>query len=182
MSLKTGILAAVSALGLFAAAPAAHADSFYGRAPARPIVTVRAPGWHGRTVRWAPRYVAPRVVAPRVVVAPSGYSPVVAVPPSYGYPIAQPVYTQTSYTQTGYDDGCNHFVDQVNRELSQLEYDVRVRVSNGQLDGNALTMMESGRDDIREDLSDVSQKGFINDADRAHIEADVQALRQKLGC
>src|SRR6476469_2638219 len=108
MTLKTGILAAVSALGLLAAAPAAHADSFYGRAPARPVVTVRAPWWHGRYVR------APRVVAPRVVVAPPIYQPVVAVPPSVGYPIAQPVYTQTTY-----DDGCNQFVDQVNRELSQ---------------------------------------------------------------
>jgi hypothetical protein len=162
-NLKKLVLAGVSALGLLAFAPAAHADSFHGYAPARPVVTVRAPRpfIRDRHIRYAPVAYAPRVVAP-----------VIAVPPSVGYPIAQPAY----------DDGSYRFVDQVNRELSQIEYNVRARVYAGQLDGSALTTMESRRDDIREDLTDVSQKGFIDSADRAHIEGDVQTLRAQFGC
>ena len=89
------------------------------------------------------------------------------------YPTAQPVY------QSYYQDS---FADHVRGELQQIEESVRARVESGELDGNALTAMESARDDIQRDVVDVSAKGFIDPADRGHIEGDVQALRQKFGC
>jgi hypothetical protein len=88
---------------------------------------------------------------------------------SYGYRV-DPGYYQ-------YDFGT-----QVRAELGQIEGAVRERVEAGQLDGNALTAMESARDDIQQDVVDVSAKGYLTDADRAHVEGDIQALRQRFGC
>jgi hypothetical protein len=96
--------------------------------------------------------------------------------PAYSY--AQPVY---QYQPPVESDGCHAFAEQVRGELNQLEEAVRERVAEGQLDGNALTTLESARDDMLEDVSDLSAKGYLTDADRGHIERDMQLLRQKFG-
>jgi hypothetical protein len=144
---KKGLFFAVSALGLFAAAPA-HAERFTYEAPA---VSYRAPvGYHRR---WMPR-------------ARFGFG---------WRPVAQPVYQQPIYQR-------DYFADQVRAELGNLEAEVRARVAAGQLDGNALTTMEAGRDDLQADLVDLSAKGYLTDADRGHVENDLRLLREKLGC
>jgi hypothetical protein len=163
--LKFGLITGVSALGLFAAAPAHAHEHDYSYKPTtimRPIRYYGAPYtayWYRG--RWArrPVYVQPGYQ----------YSPV--------YSYDQPSYQQ----QPRYGNGCNVFAERVRAELANIEATVRARVAAGQLDGNALTAMESARDDINEDIVDVSAKGYLTDADRAHIENDVRMLHQKFG-
>jgi hypothetical protein len=171
---KISLITALSAIGLFAAS-AAHAQEYnYGyyrpTTVARPVVQrtprYRSVWYRGRWVR-RPIYVNP-VVQTQPVYTPPVYTP--------------PVYTQPVYTQPTYDNGCNAFESEVRGELSSIEWAVRARVQTGELDGNALTAMESARDDMLQDVSDMSNKGYITDADRAHIDRDMQLLRQKFGC
>jgi hypothetical protein len=158
---KAGIMTTLSAIGLFAAAPA-HADEYYGyRATIVHPIRFYTPFWHRG--RWARR----------PIYAP----PVYRYAPAYSYD--QPVYQEPSYAN-GY--GYDGFAEHVRAELAYIEAAVRDRVAAGQLDGNALTAMESARDDINQDLSDLSAKGYFTDADRAHVENDVRMLRQKFGC
>src|SRR5438093_1549529 len=107
MSLKTGIIGAVSALGLFAAAPA-HAQSFSFQAP-HVSFSMQRPYGYGRPVRY-------------------GW---------YGYrrPAARPVYVQPVYQQPVYQQPVYQaqyptnpdawFVQRVNSELNQIEGAVR---------------------------------------------------------
>jgi hypothetical protein len=157
--IKTGIIAATSAVGILGAAPA-HAQFYV------------AP----QAVRFAPQPM--RVAAPPARPLRYAHGRVRWHRPVYRYeapiyPTAQPLY------QGYYEDS---FAGQVSAELAELEGAVRARVYAGELDGSALTAMESARNDIQEDVVDVSAKGFIDPADRAHIEGDIQALRQKFGC
>lgn len=170
---KIGLITALSAVGLFAAS-AARADEYY-----RPT-TVAQPVYQRNTfarfVR-TPRYRSVWYRG-RWVRRPIYVTPVVQTQPVY----TQPVYSQPVYSQPVYDNGCNEFADQIRNELSQLESAVRERVYEGQLDGNALTAMENAREDISQDVVDVSAKGYITDADRTHIENDIAKLRTQFGC
>jgi hypothetical protein len=160
-TLKTALITAVSALGLFAAAPA-QAQSYYAPYYAPAGVSFRYRG---------PRFHRVRVVR-RPMYAPPAYQP---SPMSY-------TYTQPVYEQSAYDDGSNAFAAHVRWELGNIESQVRDRVAAGELDGSALTTMEAARNDLQEDLVDLSAKGYIAAADRAHLESDLQQLRQKFGC
>ncbi len=183
MSLKTGIIAAaLTAAGLFAAAPAqAQAQAYgYRRAPAvfrNSFAPRYAPYRYGR---WMHR----RYTVRPVYQVPS-YS---YVQPSYSYVgpvVPQPAYdydSQPSYPQPVYSDDSGAFAEHVRVELANIENAVHDRVAAGQLDGDALTAMESARNDIEQDVTDVSAKGYISPADRAHIEQDVQKLRERFGC
>ena len=176
---KIAIITAVSALGLFAAS-AANAQEYYYRPTtiARPVYSqiYRRPARY-RTVWYRGRWVRRPIYVQPVVQTPAYNQPV------YNQPVyTQPVYTQPTYTQPSYDNGCSAFADQVRGELQSIEYSVRARVADGELDGNALTTLESARDDMLQDVSDLSAKGYITDVDRAHVESDMQNLRQKLGC
>jgi hypothetical protein len=171
-ALKTGILAvALSAVGLFTAAPA-HAQAYvYG--PGQVIVRDHrmaryAPSWYRRHWMRRPFYLQP------------GYTVDYATP---SYVVAPPVYPQPPvYAQPIQDNGCGAFSAQIRGELANVEAAVRDRVAAGELDGDALTAMESARDDIDEDVVDVSAKGYITPADRAHIEDDIRRLRARFGC
>ena len=169
---KIGLITAVSALGLFATSAAQAQEYFRPSTVARPVVqrtTVARPmRTRYRTVWYRGRWVRRPIYTTTVVQAQPVYT--------------QPIYTQPTYTQPSYDPGCNAFADQVRAELNQLEDAVRAKVSAGYLDGNALTAMENARDDINEDIVDVSAKGYVTDADRAHVESDLAKLRQKFGC
>ena len=189
MSLKTGIITALSALGLFATT-AAHAQTYYPtRTPttiARPVRYQRQSSrynwtWYrGRYVR-RPTYVQPVYQQP--VYQQPVYQQPVYQQPVYNQPVYdQPVYNQPVYNQPVYNNGCNAFAEQVRAELANIEAAVRARVQTGELDGNALTTMEAARDDMQQDLVDLSAKGYVTDADRAHIEHDIQLLRSKFGC
>ncbi len=176
MSLKTGIIAAaLTAAGLFAAAPAQAQEYVY-----RPAPTVFR-NWFGP--RYAP-HRSGRWMHRRFTVRP------VYQVPSYSYSYAQPTYpqpvyvydSQPSYPQPVYSDDSGAFAEHVRVELANIENAVRDRVAAGQLDGDALTAMESARNDIEQDVTDVSAKGYISPADQAHIEQDVQKLRERFGC
>jgi hypothetical protein len=175
---KIGIITAVSALGLFAAS-AANAQEYYGS----PTVTVARPvQFYRRPARYRTYWYRGRWVRRPIYVQPVVQTPVYTQP-VYNQPVYnQPVYTQPVYNQPSYDNGCDAFADQVRAELQSIEYSVRLRVADGELDGNALTTLESARDDMLQDVSDLSAKGYVTDADRAHIERDMQLLREKLGC
>src|SRR5215471_15876810 len=132
---KIAIITAVSALGLFAAS-AANAQEYYYRPTtvARPVQTqtYRSPARY-RTVWYRGRWVR----------RPTYVQPVVQTP-VYTQPVyTQPVVQQPVYTQPSYDNGCNQFADQVRAELSSIEWSVRTRVADGELDGNALTTLEN---------------------------------------
>jgi hypothetical protein len=166
---KIALITALSAVGLFAAS-AAHAQEYnYGYY--RPTTVARP------VVRRTPRYRSVWYRG-RWVRRPIYVTPVVQAQPVY----TQPVYSQPVYTQPVNDNGCNEFSDQIRNELSQLESAVRERVYGGELDGSALTAMENAREDISQDVVDVSAKGYITDADRTHIENDIAKLRTQFGC
>ena len=179
--LKAGLFTVLSAASLFAAAPA-QAHETRRETPRVVVRTTPVRYWYGG--RWMRRPVVRFGYQP--VVARPIAQPVYAQPtyaqPVYAQPIAQPVYAQPTYAQPVRQDDCGWFSQRINAELGQIEAQVRYRVAAGQLDGSALTLMESARDDIREDVVDVSAKGYVTDADRAHIENDLTQLRQKLGC
>jgi hypothetical protein len=182
-----GIIIATLGLGLFTAS-AAHADGYSQgggwvyRQPARRYARVPQRRWvfsHGRRY-WQPTYAQPTYVQP-TYVQPTYVQPTY-VQPTYVQPTyAQPVYTQPQYPQP-YDDGCGAFTNQVRTELGNMEEQVRARVAAGQLDGGALTTMEAARDDLLRDLQDLSAKGYFTDADRGHVESDIQQLRARFGC
>jgi hypothetical protein len=161
---KIGVITAVSALGMLAAS-AASAEEYYHYRPvavARPVRAYRYPRY--RSVRYGGRWVRP----------PDYVQPIV------GAPI--PFYEQPVYEQPTVDYGESAFAAEVRAELGQIEGSVRERVAAGQLDGRALDAMENARDDLNEDLVDVSAKGYLTDADRAHIQEDLAKLRQQFGC
>ena len=171
---KIAIITAVSALGLFAAS-AANAQEYYYRPTtvAQPVQqSYRRPTARYRTVWYRGRWVRRPIYVQPVVQTPVYTQPV----------YTQPTYTQPTYTQPSYDNGCDGFAEQVRGELNSIEWSVRTRVADGELDGNALTTLENARDDMLQDVNDLSAKGYITDADRAHVESDMQNLRQKLGC
>jgi hypothetical protein len=173
---KISLITALSALGLLAA-QAAHAEGYndhrrttVARPAYQPAPRYRTIWYRGRWVR-RPIYVQPVYQQPV-------YQQSVYQQPVY----TQPVYQQPVYQQPVSDNGCSAFAGQVRAELNRIEGEVRGRVQTGALDGNSLTAMESARDDILQDISDLSAKGYVTGADRAHVERDVQLLRQRFGC
>src|SRR5215468_9583069 len=132
---KTSLITAVSAIGLLAA-PAAQAHDYYYRP-----TTVARPVFH-RMPRYRTYWYRGRWVRRPIYVQPiyQYQAPVYSYQePTYSYQ-QQPAY---SYQQPTYDNGCNAFAEQVRAELTNIEEAVRARVANGELDGNALTAMES---------------------------------------
>jgi len=171
---KVALLGAVSLLGVFTAG-AAQAQPYRYAPPARVVREGRARRAqpHYRSVLYRGHWVRrPIVVQPaagfEVPVAGYGYD-------GYGY--GNPYVQAAAPT-----DPCQAFSAQVKAQLSQIESAVRARVAAGQLDGNALTAMEAARDDLQQDVADLSAKGYVTDADRAHIDRDIDGLHQKFGC
>ena len=157
MTLKMGMIGAALAAVLFAGASQAKADVVHVNVhPARTHYVTRAPRaeWRGRPTY----YRRPVVVAP---VAPV-VAPVVNY--GYGYPVASTQDPALVATQ-------------IRAEADQAAADLQFDVRQGAVEPQALASLNADRQEIDSDLAEASAKGYITDADRAHLEAHVQEIR-----